>query len=73
MAYNYKNRNRNHNNSNNRGGRTQSAQYVWQVSWWPAYGSKKYRSFTNKQQALIFMSKIKSGNNSFVSLDKYFG
>ena len=49
------------------------AQYVWQVSWYPPYGNKKYKSFANKQQAMIFMSKLKSGNNYFVDIEKWFG
>lgn len=76
MYYNSRN-NRSHtgsrNNSRNRGGRSTGAQYVWQVSWYPPYGNKKYKSFANKQQAMIFMSKLKSGNNYFVDIEKWFG
>ena len=73
----YNSRSKSHSNSRgnsyNRGGRNSGAQYVWQVSWYPPYGNKKYKSFTSKQQAMIFMSKLKSGNNYFVDIEKWFG
>ncbi|MBQ7907611.1 MAG: hypothetical protein IJ309_06530 [Clostridia bacterium] len=48
------------------------ASYVWRVSWYN--NGRKYKAFTNKQQALIFMSKLESNyNNCCVSLEKWNG
>lgn len=75
MYYNSKNKSHNNSrgNSYNRGERSTGCQYVWQVSWYPPYGNKKYKSFTNKQQAMIFMSKLKNGNNILIDLEKWYG
>ena len=67
--YYHNNKSRNH--AGNRGGASSS--YVWQVSWYPLHGDKRYKSFTNKQAALMFMSQLKNGKNYFVSLEKWFG
>lgn len=62
----------NYNNSPKRGGH--AASYVWQVSWYNYNCDKKYKAFTNKQQALIFMSKIKSNpRNDCVYVEKWSG
>lgn len=56
--------------NNKRGGAT----YIWRVSWYDRSPNKKYKAFTNKQQALIFMTKLKSNrDNCAISLEKWNG
>ena len=75
MYYNARNKSRSNSRDNfhNRGGRGTGAQYVWQVSWYPPNGNKKYKSFSSKQQAMIFMSKLKNGGNYLINMEKWFG
>ena len=51
------------------------ANYVWRVEWYPAnsFCNKKYKSFTNKQRALIFKTSIESRGAWGVYLEKYTG
>ena len=53
--------------------RGRCAQYVWRVSWCDPYGSFRYKAFANKQQAMIFMTKLKNGKNILIDLEKWYG
>jgi hypothetical protein len=53
--------------------RGRSAQYVWRVSWRDHYGNFRNKAFTNKQHAMIFMTKLKNGKNILIDLEKWYG
>ena len=76
MYYNSRN-NKSHagsrNNSYNRGGRSTGGQYVWRVSWSDYNGNPRHKAFTNKQQAMVFMSNIDNGRNFLIDLEKWYG
>ena len=76
MYYNSRN-NRSHTgsrgNSYNRGGRSAGGQYVWRVSWSDYNGNLRHKAFTNKQQAMVFMSNIDNGRNFLIDLEKWYG
>ena len=56
-----------------------SASYVWRVKWWNPNvknGNYQYKCFRNKQDALIFLSRLQNNINNNVyydSLEKWFG
>ena len=62
---------------NNYQRRSCGATYVWRVEWYNfnvKNGCTQYKAFRNKQDALIFMSKLRSNyNNGGIYLDKYTG
>ena len=70
----YNSRQRTNNNYHNRGGRGSNGAYVWRVSWMPLYGDVKHKSFSSKQQALIFITKLENNpNNICIELEKWDG
>ena len=64
-------RNKKHHNRNANTGAT----YIWRVTWWNRDTCRDYeKTFTNKQQALMYLSKIKvNSRNDYVRLDKWYG
>ena len=50
------------------------ASYVWRVEWYNCNSHRTlYKAFRNKQEALIFMSRLKSGNNICIDIKKWDG
>ena len=76
MAYRNNRSNRsNRNNNYHRSSHSRGASYIWDVSWYDSWSSshKKRRGFANKQQALIFMTKLRSQDKVMVRLEKWSG
>ena len=71
MSY-YNNQHRN--NAGRRNFGYGGASYVWRVCWLPANGGNiRYKAFANKQQALIFMSRLESQGCVVFDVEKWFG
>ena len=71
---NYINRGNRHNHSGYRP-HSGGAKYVWRVEWYSDFKTNKcYRSFSNRHQALFFISKLETNfHNHCISLDKWDG
>ena len=55
-------------------GSQKGATYVWVVSWYDGRSNSRRKAFRNKQQAMIFMTKLKSDYKNYgIYLDKWFG